>query len=542
MHRKFKLIHFYSSINSPIENDKDPSFNLFNNIEEIKAIYKIYPETSKQIFFFNKKKIEDILYDEEIIFQFEMIDFQQNKKFYISELFYLDLLVTNNLEMINYSYEVKYIFEINNIFFKKGNLKSFQNILISKMLLDIIKNHESDESFEPNDSLDEIIEEKKKLIEDELKKIEIFDELKYTYDDIFEKKIDEIYTDIIVHFIKNNKFDENNLKILKELDIENIYITKRMYKGISKCFEEFNKKSYPYKIDNSESLTKENIYFYYAIIKYIFKNQFYIYDIPIFKENYLRMIKLLTKEMSNNNDKSKSDENTYLFDSYYGTRNFDISSFNYSKNTPSVNISSMDGEKINEEEGEKINVTEDEERANDIYGIKDDNIDQDNAESALEKTKVIFDYNSNNNSNSEENFKYKISEIAIGKNNKPVDKSFFKKWNHKLYTKENKIYYNFGKLVDYINEINKIISENNLYYTPKIELELTKEAQYNDNYDEQNKKDIFNITCVSSFKNKYSEEITSFKDYNVLINGIDGQPYGILYLVNELSNDDYKSD
>lgn len=542
MHRKFKLIHFYSSINSPIENDKDPSFNLFNNIEEIKAIYKIYPETSKQIFFFNKKKIEDILYEEEIIFQFEMIDFQQNKKFYISELFYLDLLVTNNLEMINYSYEVKYIFEINNIFFKKGDLNSFQNVLISKMLLDIIKNHESDESFEPNDSLDEIIEEKKKLIEDELKKIEIFDELKYTYDDIFEKKIDEIYMDIIVHFIKNNKFDENNLKILKELDIENIYITKRMYKGISKCFEEFNKKSYPYKIDNSESLTKENIYFYYAIIKYIFKNQFYIYDIPIFKENYLRMIKLLTKEMSNNNDISKSDENTYLFDSYYGTRNFDISSFNYSKNTPSVNISSMDGEKINEEEGEKINVTEDEERANDIYGIKDDNIDQDNAESALEKTKVIFDYNSNNNSNSEENFKYKISEIAIGKNNKPVDKSFFKKWNHKLYTKENKIYYNFGKLVDYINEIKKIISENNLYYTPKIELELTKEAQYDDNYDDQNKKDIFNITCVSSFKNKYSEEITSFKDYNVLINGIDGQPYGILYLVNELSNDDYKSD
>ena len=542
MHRKFKLIHFYSSINSPIENDKDPSFNLFNNVEEIKAMYKIYPEMSKQIFFFNKKRIEDILYEEEIIFQFEMIDFQQNKKFYISELFYLDLLVTNNLEMINYSYEVKYIFEINNIFFKKGNLKSFQNILISKMLLDIIKNHESDESFEPNDSLDEIIEEKKKLIEDELKKIEIFDELKYTYDDIFEKKIDEIYMDIIVHFIKNNKFDENNLKILKELDIENIYITKRMYKGISKCFEEFNKNSYPYRMDNSDSLTKENIYFYYAIIKYIFKNQFYIYDIPIFKENYLRMIKLLTKEMSNNNDKSKSDENTYLFDSYYGTRNFDISSFNYSKNTPSVNISSMDGEKINEEEGEKINVTEDEERANDIYGIKDDNIDQDNAESALEKTKVIFDYNSNNNSNSEENFKYKISEIAIGKNNKPVDKSFFKKWNHKLYTKENKIYYNFGKLVDYINEIKKIISENNLYYTPKIELELTKEAQYNDNYDDQNKKDIFNITCVSSFKNKYSEEITSFKDYNVLINGIDGQPYGILYLVNELSNDDYKSD
>lgn len=542
MHRKFKLIHFYSSINSPIENDKDPSFNLFNNIEEIKAIYKIYPEMSKQIFFFNKKRIEDILYEEEIIFQFEMIDFQQNKKFCISELFYLDLLVTNNLEMINYSYEVKYIFEINNIFFKKGNLKSFQNILISKMLLDIIKNHESDESFEPNDSLDEIIEEKKKLIEDELKKIEILDELKYTYDDIFEKKIDEIYMDIIVHFIKNNKFDENNLKILKELDIENIYITKRMYKGISKCFEEFNKNGYPYRIDNEDSLTKENIYFYYAIIKYIFKNQFYIYDIPIFKENYLRMIKLLTKEMSNNNDKSKSDENTYLFDTYYGTRNFDISSFNYSKNTPSVNISSMDGEKINEEEGEKINVTEDEERANDIYGIKDDNIDQDNAESALEKTKVIFDYNSNNNSNSEENFKYKISEIAIGKNNKPVDKSFFKKWNHKLYTKENKIYYNFGKLVDYINEIKKIISENNLYYTPKIELELTKEAQYNYNYDDQNKKDIFNITCVSSFKNKYSEEITSFKDYNVLINGIDGQPYGILYLVNELSNDDYKSD
>ena len=62
-------------------------------------------------------------------------------------------------------------------------------------------------------------------------------------------------------------------------------------------------------------------------------------------------------------------------------------------------------------------------------------------------------------------------------------------------------------------------------------------------------KDVYDITCTSSFEvekkeNNESEKskIYKFIDFNVLINGIDEEPFGFEHLINELKNNDYKVD
>ena len=53
--------------------------------------------------------------------------------------------------------------------------------------------------------------------------------------------------------------------------------------------------------------------------------------------------------------------------------------------------------------------------------------------------------------------------------------------------------------------------------------------------------DIFNITCISSFhykKNNINRKF-EFKDEDILVNGLDSKYQGFVYLINELTNEDY---
>ena len=109
------------------------------------------------------------------------------------------------------------------------------------------------------------------------------------------------------------------------------------------------------------------------------------------------------------------------------------------------------------------------------------------------------------------------------------------------------IYKNFLLLINFLKKVKTYISENELYYKPDINLELTNETsktyfslEEEINISEQ-VKNIYNFTCISSFKNENSKKI-SFVDYNVLANGIDEEPYGFINLINELTNEDYKKE
>ena len=140
---------------------------------------------------------------------------------------------------------------------------------------------------------------------------------------------------------------------------------------------------------------------------------------------------------------------------------------------------------------------------------------------------------------------YKIKEVIANKNRLKI--RFFKNLLNNLDTEDKntyETYKNYELLLQFIEDIKEYISINELNYTPDIKLEFIKENAYNDKYfDDDKYKYIYNITCVSSFvvdlegmkKKEYK-----FKDYDVLINGIDEDPNGFVYLINELCNEEYK--
>ena len=81
-------------------------------------------------------------------------------------------------------------------------------------------------------------------------------------------------------------------EIIEDLDLESVYITKYMFEGILKALNEKNDYLNDYKISNNNDLKEDEINFYYVLIKYILKNEAYIYNIPFLKKNYDKIIKL----------------------------------------------------------------------------------------------------------------------------------------------------------------------------------------------------------------------------------------------------------
>ena len=125
--------------------------------------------------------------------------------------------------------------------------------------------------------LDDIKNNNIKIIKDNIKKIlENFNE-----NDLINKKIDEIYAEIIKVLIKTNKIDDFNytIDIINQLDLENIIISKTIFETIKNILGDENviKK---YIIKNKEDFNEKKINFYYILLKYILKDPIYIYQIP----------------------------------------------------------------------------------------------------------------------------------------------------------------------------------------------------------------------------------------------------------------------
>ena len=182
----------------------DPINNLISNYEDIKEIYEKYKEENKKIFYFNRQKISQILYDSEEIFSFYKENFEiinnSINKVNTSELFYLSLLVTMSNTITNFDYPFENIILIYN-FIEKNKLKPFQKIILSKIVIDLINNYKSynfnnnDENDENNYKCDIYIKKCKYIIENKLKKIDIT----IIFDVI--KNIDYLYIQIIIALI-----------------------------------------------------------------------------------------------------------------------------------------------------------------------------------------------------------------------------------------------------------------------------------------------------------------------------------------------------
>ena len=266
-----KLIIFFISQGS----------NLLLTMSEINNIIELNNPEIIPFIYSARKTVHKILYNEE-----ESIDIKFDKeKLKLPYLFFLSLLIKDEPEILNYTYPFNFIEENNKEIRKLVNKNQLKIILKCKINIELIINFRGiDHSDEDSDFeiLDKIENENRNIIRNNLnflKNLNLF----YNDDDIIEKPIDELYTDIIISLIKQKKFEDYEFayNILSQMDIENIPITETMSKKLHKLFNSNEDYITDYTLNKKEDLLNENkINFFYILLKYILKKLIYIYQNP----------------------------------------------------------------------------------------------------------------------------------------------------------------------------------------------------------------------------------------------------------------------
>jgi len=156
MTSKFKNYFCYKSTQiSPVENKKDPIFNLINDYDSVKEILNNKDKKLFLFLYFNKEKIHKILYDIEEVIKIndDLYSLLLNNN--IGELFYLDMLLLDNPDSVNYSYSIKMIRTLNNL---KNNFGKLKKVILSKIILILIYNFKGLEEYNEEENLNELNE------------------------------------------------------------------------------------------------------------------------------------------------------------------------------------------------------------------------------------------------------------------------------------------------------------------------------------------------------------------------------------------------
>ena len=281
----------------------------FQELEEVLNFINIKKENIPKFIYDNMDNIHYILYYSEEFINLDTFEIKAELRNY----FYLSLLIDQNSEIVNYIYSFDFINRLLNLI-KKNKEKKFKKIILSKIILDIIKNFEGLENYDEDTMKEEIDKIKNDSIRIIDENIGIFNDLKIKInsDNIINNKIDYLYSEIINGIIKSkiNYDNEYAYKLLKELDIKDIYLTNTIINNLN---ETLNNEEYinDLKIEKKEDLiNSKKIDFYYIIMKYILKDSIYIYQIPFLlntRKLILNLIKLdeLPLDKSNINIKEK---------------------------------------------------------------------------------------------------------------------------------------------------------------------------------------------------------------------------------------------
>ena len=271
---------FYSTLYKSSEiNENDPTHKLLSEYFDIEIIHKLNDSHITKFLYFNRNYVNTILYNSEKIIHF----LYEEKNTKLSFYFYLNLLIKDEPDILNYTYSSDYIKEANKK--QEENENIYNKIIMSKIIIELSEDFKETYDFMDNkneNEYDRIIEINLDIIQ---KNIDIFKSLNinWTKEDILSMKIEQIYTEIIIELIKIKKIEDYNFvkNIIDQLDLENIDLTKFMYIEISKILNEKENYINDYIITNEEDLKNKNkINFYFILIKYILKNEIYIYQIP----------------------------------------------------------------------------------------------------------------------------------------------------------------------------------------------------------------------------------------------------------------------
>ena len=240
-------------------------------------------------------------------------------KFDFEELFYLDLLINENEEIINYSYDFDLLINFYNFIILKNEASNYfiYKIVIMRAFLTLIKNFCDSDNYN-EDINEEKIDKIKNEVETEFNKyIDKFKEVFNINEDIREMKLDNLYSKILISLIKSNKFDDYNYlyNILNEMELEKIDIGNAILIPFQETLKENNDYIKKFIIKTEEDLYKENaINFYYILLNFILKGEFFIYQISFLLETKNRIIKLIkSKKFKNNLNNELSKETIERF-------------------------------------------------------------------------------------------------------------------------------------------------------------------------------------------------------------------------------------
>ena len=510
------MLKIWIFTNEKFKNIDFDGISIFNNKKEI---CDFIDSAKTHILFYiykYKNNIEDILYYSE-----ECLEIKNEMLNGINDYFYLDKLISENKEIINYIYEISLIRDKNNDN-KKIKDNSFSKLIISKIILDLVDNYEQTTFFHESE-INELEEIKRCNIDIIEKNIDIFKELSSNFNEDYIRKtsIDEIYIDIIILFIETKKFcDENYIQgIIKQLDLENIFLTKIMVVKLSNTLNSNEKIKNDYKIEKFDDLFNDfKINFYYVLFKYILKNTFLKYQIDFLIEMTKKTRNLIKyyfkpfdgekigkiKEKFSVFIKSMTDSEYYLDLLYSKNNNKDNNKNNNKDNSNDSTTCLNSNEQICIKQKEKIEFNE-------------------NLIKFAKKLLNVSTFLIKNNENGE------LFLSILNDEQKDNTENF-----DDIDIDAEKLKNNVNKYIDFLLEIKGKIKES---FNNKFNL-IVKIKTQNTSYS-LNSNGTYNIDCYYIFYSPNGTNKSSFKDDNILVNGINGKYQGFYYFINEINDDCY---
>ena len=290
----YKLRRYLGEMSIPfIEKQTIYGIKQYLNMKEVNNTIRDSKNEYLKRLYINKENINEILYN-----QGEIIQIDDNRMIKLSDFFYLDLLIGDTPNIINYEFGKEIIISLCR---ELQDVKIYQKkIIMAKIIIDLIESYKgfgdfdekiTEEYFENlslqcKKQISEIINNDNKLFFD------------YNIEKIIETNIDKFFINIIINLIKNENFEEEKINdTLKELELDKIDFTRDMYQEFIDFInnDKYIKNNYIEKIEDLININKIN--FYYIILKYIFKNQIFIYNIPFLLNTRQLIIEIIRNNL-----------------------------------------------------------------------------------------------------------------------------------------------------------------------------------------------------------------------------------------------------
>ena len=565
---KLKLLFFISLNKIELFDNNNSSKGLPFELDEIKTIQKLKHPDFLIFLYINKDKIHDILYDKEELLN---INFEiRDKK--ISQYIYLGFLIEDG-EMCDYQYLFELINKLNEV--QRGEKdKILKKIIMAKIILSLVDNYNQIEGNEDNENnkheneLKTITDFNFKILDDKDNK-EKLNQYGLKLEDIKSNKIEVIYSNIFKYLIENSKLEDFDFieNIINQIELESIILTKLMMNEITKILikeKEYIKK---YQINDFDDIfDKKKIYFYYNLIKYIFKQSLYFYQIPflletrakilnliknnlgklftfIKKSDYKSQIEFILKQFIGDNLYKHYNRKSELIIKSNQSHNSSQRSNNFGPNSSYLNNPSVIEAHENMNNGYENNMN----NSSSIGPFSNNSYK--NAKEGSNRS-LDNDFDNDDEGYNENELIYKIlnnSQFALH-NNKKGNKPFiiydeinlFKKGKEKeienktideiknATTSNERLLNNYKKFLLFLDEFEKSL-ENEFNNNFKLKITLNFETQnINNNND-------FIITCLYKVELPEENEET-YKDENILTNGARD---GFQYMLNELNSSNY---